>query len=138
MSAAFGGWVFDHHAVAAWARIQPYAQALVWSAMEVGMTVVVPATVLPLAYADTREQDHDVLAELLELPVTVFDPLSAGEAPELGRVLATAADPTALTRDALALAHVVHAASRRGWPVLTGNPADLRALDSRLDLDELP
>lgn len=106
--------------------------------MEVGMSVVVPAAVLPLAYADTREQDHDVLAELLELPVTVFEPLSVGEAPEVGRVLATAADPAALTRDALALAHVVHAARRRGWPVLTGNPAGLRALDSHLDLDELP
>jgi hypothetical protein len=102
------------------------------------MTVVVPAAVLPLAYADIQEQDHDVLAELLELPVTLFDPLSAVEAPELGRVLAAAADPARLTRDALALAHVVHSARRQGWPVLTGNAAGLRALDSRLDLDELP
>jgi hypothetical protein len=106
--------------------------------MEIGMTVVVPAAVLPLAYADTRTQEHDVLAELIELPVTVFDPLSAVEAPELGRVLAAAGDPVALTRDALALAHVVHSAHRRGWPVLTGNPTGLRALDVHLDLDELP
>ena len=138
MTAAFGGWVLDHHAVAAWARVQPYAQALVWSAMEVGMTVVVPAAVLPLAYADTREQDHDVLRELLELPVTLFDPLTAAEARELGRVLATAADPAALKLDALSLAHVVHAAHRRGWAVLTGNATGLRALDPSLDLDELP
>jgi hypothetical protein len=138
VSGAFGGWVLDHHAVAAWARVQPYAQALVWSAMEVGMTVVVPAAVLPLAYADTIAGDHDVLRELLELPVTVFDPLTAAEAPELGRVLAMAVDPAALTRDALALAHVVHAASHRGWPVLTGNSAGLRALNPRLDVDELP
>jgi hypothetical protein len=138
VSGAFGGWVLDHHAVAAWARVQPYAQALVWSAMEVGMTVVVPAAVLPLAYADTAESDHDVLGELLELPVTVFDPLTAVEAPDLGRVLAGAIDPAALTRDALALAHVVHAASRRGWPVLTGNSAGVRALNSHVDLDELP
>lgn len=102
------------------------------------MTVVVPAGVLALAYADTAEQDHDVLRELLELPVTVFDPLTAALAPELGRVLATALDPVALTRAALALAHVVHAAYCRGWPVLTGNAAGLRALSSRLDLDELP
>ena len=138
MSGAFGGWVLDHHAVSAWARVQPYAQALVWSAMEVGMTVVVPAAVLALAYADTAEQDHDVLRELLELPVTVFDPLTAVEAPELGRILATATGPAALRRDSLALAHVVHAAQRRGWPVLTGNAAGLRALSPRLDLDELP
>jgi hypothetical protein len=138
VTGAFGGWVLDHHAVAAWARTQPYAQALVWSAMEVGMTVVVPATVLPLAYAGTRESDHDVLRELLELPVTVFDPLTAAEAPELGRVLATAADPAGLRLDALALVHVAHAAHRRGWPVLTGNVAGLRALDPQLELDELP
>lgn len=130
--------MLDHHAVAAWARVQPYAQALVWSAMEVGMTVVVPAAVLPLAYADTREQYHDVLRELLELPVTLFDPLTAADAPELGRVLASAADPAALTLDALALAHVAHAAHRRGWPVLTGNATGLQALDPSLDLDELP
>ncbi|MGH3929507.1 MAG: hypothetical protein ACRDTF_05965 [Pseudonocardiaceae bacterium] len=136
--AAFGGWVLDHHAVAAWARVQPYAQALVWSAMEVGMSVVVPAAVLPLAYADTRWQDHDVLRELLELPVTLFDPLTTADAPELGRILATAADPAALKLDALALAHVAHAAQRRGWPVLTGNAMGLQALDSSLDLDELP
>ena len=102
------------------------------------MTVVVPAAVLPLAYAHTHEQDHDVLRELLELPVTVFDPLTAAEAPELGRILATAADPAALTLDAVALAHVVHAAHRRGWPVLTGNVVGLRALDPHLQLDELP
>ena len=138
MSGAFGGWVLDHHAVAAWARVQPYAQALVWSAMEVGMTVVVPAAVLALAYADIAEQDHDVLRELLDLPVTVFDPLTAAETPELGRVLAAAVDPAALTPDAVALAHVVHAASRRGWPVLTGDSAALRALNLQLDLDELP
>lgn len=138
MTGAFGGWVLDHHAVAAWARVQPYAQALVWSAMEVGMTVVIPAAVLPLAYADTREQDHDILRELLELPVTLFDPLTAAEAPELGRVLAGAADPAALMLDALALAHVEHAAQRRGWSVLTGNAAGLQALDPGLDVDELP
>lgn len=138
MSDAFGRWVLDHHAVAAWARVQPYVQALVWSAMEVGMTVVIPAAVLPLAYADTAERDHNVLGEFLELPVTVFDPLTVAEAPELGHVLATAINPAALTRDALALAHVVHAADRRGWPVLTGNAAGLQALNSRVDLDELP
>lgn len=138
MSGAFGGWVLDHHSVAAWARVEPYAQALVWSAMEVGMTVVVPAAALPLAYAHTREADHDVLGELLELPVTVFDPLTTAEAPELGRLLATAADPAALTLDALALAHVAHTAHRRGWPVLTGNATGLHALDPHLQLDELP
>ena len=137
MSSAFGGWVLDHHAVAAWARVEPYAQALVWSAMEVGMTVAVPAAVLPMAYASTSERHHDVLHELMELPVTVFDPLTAADAPDLGLVL-SAADPEGLRPDALALAHVVQSAHRRGWPVLTGNAKGLRVLDPYLELNELP
>ncbi|MGH3933606.1 MAG: hypothetical protein ACRDS1_01250 [Pseudonocardiaceae bacterium] len=138
MSQAFGGWVLDHHAITAWTRVEPYAQSLVWSAMEVGMAVAVPVATLPLAYAATRESDHDVLRALLELPVTLHDPLNAADTPDLGRILASAADPDALTSDALALACVVHSARRRGWPVLTGNAAALRALDPNLGLDELP
>ena len=138
MSQAFGGWVLDHHALASWARVEPYAQSLVWSAMEVGMAVAVPVAALPLAFAVTRESDHDVLRALLELPVTLRDPLTEADAPELGRILAGAADPSSLASDALALACVVHSARRRGWPVLTGNAPALRALDPDLGMDELP
>lgn len=137
MSAAFGGWVLDHHAVAAWARVEPYAQALVWSAMEVGMSVVVPVAALPFAYASTREPDHDVLGTLLDLPVTLTEPLTAATAAELGRILLDA-EPATLESDALALACVVLAARRRGWPVLTGNPAAVRALGPDVMVDELP
>ena len=138
MSQAFGGWVFDHHALASWARVEPYAQALVWSAMEVGMAVVVPVAALPLAYAATRESDHDVLRALLELPVTLRDSLTEADAAELGCILPSAADPAALGSDALVLACVVHSARKRSWPVLTGNAAALRALDPDLETDELP
>ncbi len=91
-----------------------------------------------LAYAATRESDHDVLRALLELPVTLHDPLTEADAPELGRILASAADPGALTSDALILACVVHSARRRGWPVLTGSVAALQVLDPNLGIDELP
>jgi hypothetical protein len=138
VSQAFGGWVLDHHALVSWARVEPYAQSLVWSAMEVGMAVAVPVAALPLAYAATRESDHDVLRALLELPVTLRDPLTEADAPELGRILANAADPSVLASDALALACVVHSARRRGWPVLTGSAAALGALDPDLGMDELP
>jgi hypothetical protein len=70
--------------------------------------------------------------------VTLRDPLTEANAPELGRILASAADPGALASDALALACVVHSARRRGWPVLTGNATALGALDSNLEIDELP
>ena len=135
---AFGGWVLDHHAVASWARVEPYAQAVVWSAMEVGMAVAVPVAALPLTYAGTRSSDHDVVRALRELPVTLHDPLIEADAPALGRILAGARDRDALGADALALACVVHSARRRGWPVLTGNAAALHALDPDLETDELP
>lgn len=138
MSQAFGGWVLDHHALAAWARAEPYAQSLVWAAMEVGMAIAVPAAALALAYAATSDADHDVLRALLELPVTLHDPLTAADGPALGRILASATEPAALGPDALALACVVQSARRRGWPVLTGNAAALRALDPTLKTDELP
>jgi hypothetical protein len=44
--------------------------------MEVGMAVAIPVAALPLTYAVTREPDHDVLRTLLELPVTLHDPLT--------------------------------------------------------------
>lgn len=108
VSDVFGGWVLDHHAVAAWARVEPYAQDLVWFAMEVGMAVAVPVVALPLAYAATHESDHDVLRALLDLPMTLHDPLTEANAPELGRILTNAA------------------------------AAALRALDPDLGIDELP
>lgn len=138
MNQAFGGWVLDHHALTSWARVEPYAQSLVWSAMEVGMAVAIPVAALPLTYAATREPDHDVLRTLLELPVTLHDPLTEADAPALGQILASARNPGVLGADALALACVVHSARRRGWPVLTGNAAALRMLDPDLDTDELP
>lgn len=135
MTGALGGWVLDHHAVAAWTRVEPYAQALVWSAMEIGMSVAVPVATLPFAFAATRESDHDVLGTLLDLPVTVVEPMTGDGAPELGRIL-LGADATG--SDTLALACVVYEARRRGWPVLTGNSAAVRALGPDLDVDELP
>jgi hypothetical protein len=106
--------------------------------MEVGMAVAVPVGALPLAYAATRESDHDVLRALLELPVTLRAPLTEDDAPALGRILAAASDPAALGSDALTLACIVHSARRRGWPVLTGNAAALQALGPDLRIDELP
>ncbi|MBV9140817.1 MAG: hypothetical protein JO115_07855 [Pseudonocardiales bacterium] len=70
-----------------------------------------------------------MLRALLELRVTLYDPLTQADAPELGRILASATNPAALAPDALALACVVQSAHRRGWPILTGSAAALRALD---------
>lgn len=64
--------------------------------------------------------------------MTLHDPLTEDNAPELGRILASVADPGALGSDALALACVVHSARRRGWPVRTGSAAALQALDPDL------
>lgn len=102
------------------------------------MTVVVPTAALPLAYATTAESDHDVLRALMDLPVIVGDQLDEADAPGLGAILTDAVDPTALGADALAVACVVHSARRRGWPVLTANPATLQTLGPDIDIEELP
>ncbi len=81
------------------------------------MAVAIPVAALPLTYAATRESDHDVVHALLDLSATLHDPLGEADAPELGRILASAADPSALNSDALTLACVVYSARRRGWSV---------------------
>ncbi len=50
------------------------------------------AAQLPLAYAATRESDHDFLRALLDLPVTLPEPLTQADVPERGRILADATD----------------------------------------------
>lgn len=137
MTTAFGGWVLDQHAVAAWARTEPYPQSLVWSAMHMGMGIAVPVATLPLAYAATRQVHHDVLHALLDLPVTLLDPLDPADAPQLGALLVHD-ERNALRADALVSACVVQSSRRRGWPVLTGDRRALHALDPDLQVDELP
>ena len=78
---------------------------------------------------------------LLGLPTTVIDPLDADEARLTGRLLAASHEQVGEGEDAagdVRTGHVVRAAQRRGWPVLTAVPESLRRLDPELEVDELP
>jgi hypothetical protein len=86
---------------------------------------------LALERGDTRLVGfaHDTLAFLLRR-TEVID-LTDLQARLVGKVLGATgtSDPVD--------AHIAFIAGRRGWPVLTSDPNDLRAIDQRLDLIEL-
>lgn len=128
-----GGWVLDADALTGFAAgTSIYAQALVWTAVEEGIVLAVPATALARAVARVAERDQTALAVLLGLPVTVVDDLASQRAGEVGRLLAAAA------AEDLALGHAVRCAGQRGWPLVTGDKAAVRRLDKTIDVRELP
>ncbi len=128
-----GGWVLDACTLASFAREQPYPQALVWAAVEEGMVLAVPSAALAVAWARLPTEAHDALSVLLDLPQTVVDALDAESSAVVGTILATAGQPTAVSPG-----HVIHTATRRGWPVATGEADTLRSIAPNLDVDELP
>jgi len=129
-----GGKVLDASALAHFATVKSiYAQAVAWAAVEDNTVLVVPAAALALAWAGIPSSGHEVLEVLLNLPVTVIDTLDRARAQEVGLFLAgtdSREQPTA--------AHVLQCAHDRGWPVLTADPHTLRALDSTVEVEELP
>ena len=65
--------------------------------------------------------------------LTVVVDLTRGEARQVAAVLAKASKP-----DCLAAGHAVWTAHNRGIPVMTSDPALLRALAADIEIDELP
>lgn len=108
-----GGRVLDAAALVAFAsRTSVYAEALVWTAVEEGLVLVVPSTAVAAAWTQLEEKDHLVLDVLLQLPVTVVDDLTAARARAVGT---WGGDPLD--------AHALLCASDRGWPLVTGDAA---------------
>jgi hypothetical protein len=148
-----GGRVLDASTLVGFAVVRPYPQALVWTAVEVGLVLAVPAAALATAWARTPPEAQDALAVLLALPNTVIEPLDAAQAREVGRILTArptgsgksrATSPGAghgdppLGDDAVRAGQVVACGLRRGWPIVSGEPRVLRELDPRVEVDELP
>lgn len=108
-----GGRVLDAAALVAFAsRTSVYAEALVWTAVEEGLVLVVPSSAVAVAWTQLEEKDHLVLDVLLQLPVTVVDDLTAARARAVGT---WGGDPLD--------AHALLCASDRGWPLVTGDAA---------------
>lgn len=123
-----GGRVLDTSALVAFAaRSSVYAEALVWTAVEEGLVLVVPSTAAAAAVAELGEKDLPVLEVLLVLPVTVVDDLTLARARAVGH----------LGGDQLA-AHVVACARDRGWPVVTAIADRYHAHAGTVEVEQLP
>lgn len=124
-----GGRVLDAAALVAFAsRVSVHAEALVWTAVEEGLVLLVPSTAVARAWAELADEDHAVLDVLLRLPVTVVDDLTAARARSVG---AWGGDPTC--------AHALLCASERAWPLVTGDTTLYRAENTEgVDLEPLP
>jgi hypothetical protein len=138
-----GGRVLDASTLVDFALVRPYPQALVWTAVEEGMVLAIPAAALASAWARTPVEAHDALAVLLALPNTIVEPLDAHDAREVGRLLAANASPASASSaesdpDRIRAGQVVACALRRGWPVVTGQARHLRRLHAEVEVDELP
>ena len=117
-----GGRVLDTSAVVAFAeQTSVYASAVVWTATEVDVVLLVPATVVAGVSAVLTPAAHEVLDVLLSLPVTVLDPLDAGRARAVGELVAVHGLD-------LPAAHAASCAVERGWAVVTGTPELYRGI----------
>jgi len=130
---AVGGVVLDSTALLAFVSGRPYVAAVVWHAVEQGVVLVMPAASLADAQARLAPADLEVIEVLVDLPVAVVVDLTRGEARQVAAVLAKAGQP-----DCLAAGHAAWTARNRGMPVMTSDPALLRALAADIEIDELP
>jgi hypothetical protein len=120
------GITFDAGGLIALERGDRRVLVLLARAAETAATVTVPATVL--AQVVRRPARQVRVARLIRQPTTDTVALDRVDATRVGRLLA--ATQTADIADA----HVVTCARRAAQPVVTTDPADLRALDPALRL----
>ena len=124
-----GGRVLDASAIVAFASgASIYAAALVWTAVEEGIVLVVPSTAIAAAWAQLPDKDHPVLLVLLDLPVTVVDDLDATRARAVG---AFGGDQPE--------AHALLCAHDRGYALVTADASRYTGLRAAgVDIDQLP
>lgn len=124
-----GGRVLDASAVVAFASGRSvYAAALVWTAAEEGLVLVIPATAVAAAWARIPAKHHPVLEVLLRLPVTVVDDLTAARACAVGAAGGDLLD-----------AHALLCAGERGWPLVTGDAKRYeRTAAGVVEVEQLP
>lgn len=122
-----GGRVLDASALVAFAsQSSVYAAALVWTAIEENMVLVVPSTALAAALAELEDKHRPVVEVLLRLPVTVVDVLDVDEARLVGALGGAQWD-----------AHAVTCARGRGWPLVTADAARYARFGD-LEIEQLP
>jgi hypothetical protein len=129
-----GGRVLDVTAIVGFCTGQSvYAEALVMTAIEENIVLTIPSAALVRACALIPRGHELGLDVLLGLPCTVVDPLDTAQARAVGALVQQGDDPGC----DIAAAHVVHCAQRRGWPVVTSDPAPLLSLNSSIEIESL-
>ncbi|MFD0884550.1 hypothetical protein ACFQ08_08280 [Streptosporangium algeriense] len=133
------GRVFDSSALRAWGlRNSRFVDAAVFMRAEhTGYVVPIVTTTpaLTAALAQLPDTAVPVLDALLGMEIVIVESLTPGSASSVAAML-RAAGPYAAEQ--LTAASVVHAARRRGLPVVTGNPFPLHALDPTVEIDLIP
>ena len=127
-----GGRVLDLSSLLAFARRDSvYADALVWTAVEEDIVVLVPLTAAGLAWAQLDEPAQPVLEVLLGLPVAVADELNGRRAREIGALLRG-------RHARLDIAHAALCSLQRRWPVVTAETSPYVELGTELEIEPLP
>lgn len=112
-----------------------YVEAVIWSRISDVAPLIIPVPALTAALAQIPAPAVPILDTLLALEVRVVDDLTANSARSIAAILKIAGPYAA---EALTAASVVHAARRRGLPIVTGNPFPLRALAADVEIDPIP
>jgi hypothetical protein len=125
------GWVLDTSAIEWFAAGRDYAHAVVFESLRHITTLLVPETVLVMAYARVPEGAHHAIDVLLDLPIIELDGIDKGKAKSIGYLLAAPPLEQEETRSParMAAAHTVVAARSRDWAVVSDGTAHLHAFE---------
>ncbi|WP_232663600.1 hypothetical protein [Pseudonocardia sp. TRM90224] len=105
-----------------------YSAALVWTAVEEGVVLVVPATAIAATWSQLRDKEHPVMEVLMRLPVTVVDELTADRARAVGSLGGELRD-----------AHAVLCARDRCSPLVTADATQYLSMDlAGVEVETLP
>ncbi|GAA1309499.1 hypothetical protein [Saccharothrix xinjiangensis] len=137
---AFPGWVLDTTIVEHFLRGDAHAQAAVQAVIDHGERLLLPITALDHALGVDRDDPIDLDDIRVQQRVRVLRMVTDHDHPDFRQVLenrlvvdrAKLPDELRHDRDLRATAHVVAAAQRTGWPVITTAAGHLLAL---ADLD---
>lgn len=129
------GWVFDTSAIEWFAAGRDYAHAVVFESMRRITPLLIPSTVLTMAYATVPEGAHHAIDVLLDLPIVELDVVDRGKARSIGLLLASPIErDETRTPAAVAAAHTVVAARSRDWAVISDGTGHLHAFDTKIDV----
>ncbi|WP_028935022.1 hypothetical protein [Pseudonocardia spinosispora] len=110
-----------------------YARAFLVAAVELGMSLPTPSSELLHAWASVPTESRALLELFLDAPAVQVE--------ELDATTASAAGVRAWRMHQgvdVAAAHAVEVAIARDLPILTANPAPVRAISSAVQIEELP